>query len=93
MGELYKDDPYFVTTQVLGIDDKRIWMYHELYHLERKELVTTNEIMLLAFDLNERKVMRFLPEVYERAQKLAAAHSSLPLPRNASRSIALKAKP
>jgi hypothetical protein len=48
--------------------------------------------MLLAFDLNERKVMRFIPEVSERAQNLAAVQAALPLPKNASRAIALKAK-
>ncbi|MDX1400846.1 MAG: thioesterase family protein [Kiloniellales bacterium] len=89
IGELYKGDTYFITTQILGSDNKRIWMYHELYHGEREELVATNEVMLLGFDLKGRRVMNFNPEVLKRCQELTELHSRLALPTNASRSIGL----
>jgi acyl-CoA thioester hydrolase len=89
LSELHDGDPYYVLTQLLGTDDKRIWMYHELYHGEREELVATNEVMALGFDLNQRRLMRFLPEVRERLAELLAHHKLLPMPKNASRSIAM----
>ena len=92
MSELYDGDPYYVTTQVLGADSKRIWMFHELYHAEREELVATNEVMALAFDLNERRIMNFKPLVQERLDALAAQHTALPTPKNASRAIAIRPK-
>ena len=92
MNELYDSDPYYVKTQVLGADRKRIWMYHELYHSDREDIVASNEVMALAFDLNARRVMNFLPEVQERLDTLAARHAKLPPPTNASRSIAIRPK-
>ena len=92
LSELYDGDPYYITTQVLGADHKRIWMYHELYHGERADLVATNEIMALGFDLGRRQVMSFVPEVRERLAVLSALHASLPTPKNASRSIVLRKK-
>ena len=89
MSELHEGDPYYVLTQLLGTDEKRIWMYHELYHLDRDELVATNEVMALGFDLNERRLMSFLPEVRERLAEILALHRLLPMPKNASRAIAM----
>lgn len=89
LSELHEGDPYYVLTQLLGTDDKRIWMYHELYHREREELVATNEVMALGFDLNQRRLMQFLPEVRVRLAELLAHHHHLPMPKNASRAIAM----
>jgi acyl-CoA thioesterase FadM len=90
LSELHDGDPYFILTQLLGADGKRFWLYHELYHSERNELVATNEVMALGFDLNERRLMPFLPEVQERLAAIVAHHRRLPLPKNASRAIAMK---
>ena len=89
LSELHDGDSYYVSTQLLGTDEKRIWMYHELYHLEREELVATNEVMALGFDLNQRRLMRFLPEVQERLAEILACHCHLPMPKNASRAITM----
>ncbi len=54
--ELVRDDPYFVTAQILAYDEKRIHQFQRLYHAEKNFLAATGEWMNLHVDLKERRV-------------------------------------
>ncbi len=87
--ELRLDDPFRVSTQLLGADEKRFRLFHTLTHASEGFLAATNEVMALGFDLNARGLMRFKPAVQARMQEILAEHSRLPLPDNAGRFIAM----
>jgi carnitine 3-dehydrogenase len=67
-----------VTTQVLGVDDKRLHLFHELYRSDDDNLLATAEQMLLHVDTNEGRARPARPDILARIAKLAAAHAALP---------------
>jgi acyl-CoA thioester hydrolase len=82
-----------VRTQILGVDAKRVHLFHTLYRQDDGTLLGTNEQMLANIDASNAqagpKTAPFVAAVAERLLPLAQAHASLPKPANAGRSIAL----
>ena len=88
--EVRLNDPVVVTTQLLGYDQKRFHIFHELRHADRGFLSATNEVMALGFDLNSRKIQPFRKSVQQQLMAIADHHNCLEVPANAGRSIRLK---
>jgi acyl-CoA thioesterase FadM len=82
-----------VTTQVLGFDDKRLHLFHELYHSGDDLMLATAEQMFLHVDTAAGRASPARPEILARIAKLAAAHSALPPPERAGRAIGIPAAP
>jgi carnitine 3-dehydrogenase len=80
-----------VTTQVLGFDEKRIHLFHELHRSGDDVLLAAAEQMLLHVDTTAGRAHPASPEVLGRVAKLAAAHAALPTPERAGRSIGVTA--
>jgi acyl-CoA thioester hydrolase len=56
LSELNLDEPYIVTAQILGYDQKRIHQFQRMYHGETGDLAATAEWMNLHVDLGTRRV-------------------------------------
>jgi carnitine 3-dehydrogenase len=80
-----------VATQVLGFDDKRLHLFHELYRSRDDVLLATAEQMLLHVDTSAGRARPARPEVLTRIARLAAAHAALPKPQRAGRAIGVPA--
>jgi carnitine 3-dehydrogenase len=78
-----------VTTQVLGFDDKRLHVFHELHRSGDDVVLATAEQMLVHVDSAAGRAQPAGAEVLSRVAKLAAAHSRLPKPERAGRAIRL----
>jgi len=78
-----------VTTQVLGFDEKRLHLFHELYRSGDGDLLATAEQMLLHVDTSAGRAQPARPEIVARLAKLAAAHAGLPKPERAGRAIGI----
>lgn len=91
--EVRLDDPVRVTTQVLGADSKRFHIFNTLSHAGEGFVSATNEVMVLGFDLNERRVRPFKESVQARLDVLLTAHAPLPTPENAGRAIGMPRRP
>jgi carnitine 3-dehydrogenase len=78
-----------VTTQVLGFDEKRLHLFHELRRSGDDELVATAEQMLLHVETTAGRAHPARPEVLSQIAKLAAAHAALPKPERAGRAIGI----
>jgi acyl-CoA thioester hydrolase len=82
-----------VRTQILGVDAKRVHLFHTLHRQDDGVLLATNEQMLANIDASNAetgpKTAPFLPAVAGLLLPLAQAHAALPRPANAGRSIAL----
>jgi acyl-CoA thioester hydrolase len=84
-----------VRTQILGVDAKRVHLFHTLHRQDDGTLLATNEQMLANIDASNAttgpKTAPFVPAVAALLLPLAQAHASFPRPVNAGRSIALPA--
>jgi carnitine 3-dehydrogenase len=82
-----------VTTRVLGFDEKRLHLFHELYRSGDDLLLATAEQMFLHVDTGEARAHPAQPEILARIAKLAALHAALPRPARAGRAIGIPDAP
>ena len=84
--------PLRVTTQVLGVDDKRMHVFHAMYDGEMRNLLATTEVMLLHVDTSgdEVRASPFPRAVVERLEGVMAEHSQIAKPEHAGGVIGLR---
>jgi len=68
-----------LSLHVLGVDDKRLHIAHEM-HCGSGALVATAEQMLLHVNTRAGKATPFPPEIGGRLRQIRAAHAALPVP-------------
>jgi carnitine 3-dehydrogenase len=78
---------FHVTTQVLGQDEKRIHLWHEMFRSEDHTLLATGEHMLLHVDTHAGHSCPMESELLAKAQAVAEGHRGLPRPEAAGRAI------
>jgi carnitine 3-dehydrogenase len=78
-----------VTTQVLGFDERRLHLFHELYRSDDDVRLATAEQMFVHVDTAEGRARPAQPKVLARIAKLATAHAALPRPERAGRAIGM----
>jgi acyl-CoA thioester hydrolase len=87
--ELLVGERVRVTTQILGVDSKRLHLSHEMFMAASGQRAATQELMYLHVDLATRRVVPFPDGVRERVAAAALAHARLPCPDWAGRRIAM----
>lgn len=87
--EVKEGTPIEVRTQILGVDAKRLNVYHTLHVAGTAPVLAANQQMLLNVDMAGPRAAAFAASVLPRVQALAARHELLPLPKYAGRAIAL----
>jgi len=90
--ELLVREQVRVVTQILGADDKRIHLAHEMYSLADSRRAATQELMFLSIDLGRRRVVPFLAGVRDSVTAAAATHATLPQPDWIGRRLAMPAR-
>jgi len=80
-------EPIYVTTQILGVDDKRLHVFHRLHRVNGDALVATGEQMHLHVDTATAKACRIDSAVQAKLAALAGAQASLPVPPEAGRQV------
>jgi acyl-CoA thioester hydrolase len=90
--EIKLGDPVQVFIRLLGADEKRMHLFEEMRHATEGWLATTSENISLHIDMSVRRVAPFPPDIAERVQAVVQAHSVLPRPEGAGRSIGLPTK-
>jgi acyl-CoA thioester hydrolase len=82
-----------VRTQLLGIDAKRVHVFHTMHRQDDGMLLATNEQMLANIDNSNPdrgpKTAAFAPRVASRLEQLFGMHKDLHRPANAGRCISL----
>ena len=87
--ELLVGERVRVVSLIIGADDKRLHLAHEMFRIAGGERAATQELMFLSIDLGMRRVVPFLGEAQTRVAAAAAAHARLPKPRWLARQISL----
>ncbi len=67
-----------ITTRVLGVDRKRLHIYHEMFRGDDHSLLATTEQMLVHVDMNAARGVAILPDVRAALEAIADAHRALP---------------
>ena len=78
--EVKQGDEVFVTTQLLGYDEKRFHYFHRMYHAQQRYLAATSELLCLYVDMNERRVTQMPDPIMDRLSEIQQSHAELPLP-------------
>ena len=91
--EVAGGEPVTVETRVLGCDEKRVHLFHRMFHRERGEErgaeLATGEHMLLHVDTAAGRAAPAAPEVRARLEAIARAQEPLGAPEGAGRRIAM----
>ena len=78
--EVKEGDEVYVTTQLLGYDEKRFHYFHQMYQAEQGYLAATSELLCLFVDMNLRRVSQMPGPILARLAEIRQSHAALPLP-------------
>ncbi|HVH76237.1 MAG TPA: thioesterase family protein [Stellaceae bacterium] len=87
--ELLQGERVGVRTQILGCDEKRLHLAHEMRFAGADRRAAMQELMYLHVDLRARRVVPWPAAAGARVAAAAAAHAHLPRPAWAGRHIAI----
>jgi acyl-CoA thioester hydrolase len=90
--ELREIDAVRVSVQLLGCDAKRIHLFEQLLHATENWVSATCESLTLHVDMTAKKVAPFPDSVVRLIERMKTAHSVLPRPNGAGRSIGMSKK-
>jgi acyl-CoA thioester hydrolase len=90
--EVREADLLRVTIQLLAYDAKRIHLFEQLLHATENWVSATSESMTLHVDMTAKKVTPFPESVMRKLERMQTAHSVLPRPEAAGRSIKMPVK-
>ncbi|HEX6383207.1 MAG TPA: thioesterase family protein [Anaerolineae bacterium] len=85
--ELKVDSPLRFATRLLGYDQKRIHIFHEMFHGDEGFLAATFEAMMLHVDLQQVKSAPLPADILAWLAEIHAAHKELALPDQVGRAI------
>jgi acyl-CoA thioesterase FadM len=77
-------------SQLLGCDEKRLHVFHQMSQAPGGDVVATNELMFLHVSIASERVTPMPPERWQAATRLATAHAALATPASAGRRIQLR---
>jgi carnitine 3-dehydrogenase len=80
MQEVAVHEPLRITTQILGVDAKRVHLVHDMRHGDTDVQLAVVEQMLVHVDMNAGRSAPILPHVAAALTAIAAAHAHLPVP-------------
>jgi len=78
--EVSGGEPLRLTLHLLGVDDKRLHLFHAMYHGGDGTLLATAEQLLVHVDTGRGRAVPLPPHLYGRLRTIHAAHSALPVP-------------
>ncbi len=78
--ELLEGEAFFVESQIVDFDHKRLHLFHTMRRVEDQRLVATNELMLMNIDYESRRSAPWPIWAKERIAAMAAAHQALAKP-------------
>jgi carnitine 3-dehydrogenase len=87
LGEAKSGEPLYVTAQLLGVDEKRVHIFQRMHRGRDDKEIATAEQMYLHADTAAGKALAADPAVRAKLEAIRGAHSGLPSPAEAGRTI------
>jgi carnitine 3-dehydrogenase len=91
-GEAKVNEPLYVTTQVLALDDKRFHIFHRLYRGRDGVMIATGEQMHLHVDTAAAKATPMGLALQAKLEPLRQAHAALQVPEEAGKPMGDRAR-
>ena len=91
--EVSEGEPIRLTLQLLDADEKRLHIFHAMFHDVSGVLLATGEQMLVHVDMRSGRSAPMRPEMQAKVQAIRAAHAGLPRPAQAGAPIGIRRKP
>jgi acyl-CoA thioester hydrolase len=88
--EAVQGDPLTMTLRVLDADDRRLHVFHEMFHASTGALLATAEQLLVHVDTGVGRSCPMPPEVDERVRAVVGAHRALPVPESVGRPMGIR---
>ena len=85
-------EPLRFTTQLLDVDEKRLHLFHAMYHGDSDELLCTTEQMLLHVDMGASAASPIASDVHAALEAIVAVHRDLPRPDQVGRRMEIRKK-
>jgi carnitine 3-dehydrogenase len=92
LGEAKVGEDLYVTTQILGVDDKRLHVFLRLYRRRDDALIATGEQMHLHVDTGIPKAVPMGAGLRDKLDTLRQAHAKLGVPAEAGKPVGSRAK-
>ena len=90
--EVAEGAPLRLTLHVLDMDDKRMHIFHAMYHGTEGHLLATGEQMLVHVDMEQGRAAPMPDVLYQRVAAVHRAHSALPIPAQAGQPLGIRRK-
>jgi carnitine 3-dehydrogenase len=87
LGEAKAGEPLYVTAQLLGVDDKRLHVFHRMHRGRDDKQIATAEQMYLHVDTAAARAAPADTAVRAKLESIHDGHSRLPIPPEAGRSV------
>lgn len=88
--EVHPGDRLRFTTQFLDHDEKRLHLFHRMYHADEGYLAATNELMIMHMNLKTRRPAPFPSAASARIADIRRLQDDLPRPEAAGRVIGIR---
>jgi len=75
---------------VLGLDSKRLHIFHQMFHGDTGDLLATTEQMLIHVDMKKAKASEIDHDVFSILEKVWNSHQKLPSPKQKGRVMEIK---
>lgn len=82
--------PLRLTLQLLDADDKRMHLFHSMFHASSGELLATGEQMLVHVDTRAGRAAAMPADIHDHVHAVLAAHAALPRPPQAGAAIGIR---
>jgi carnitine 3-dehydrogenase len=90
--EVAEGEPLRLTLQLLDHDDKRVHIFHAMYHATTGDLLATAEQMLVHVDMAQGRSAPMPADLQARLQAIAKAHTGLPTPPQVGKPMGIRRK-
>ena len=90
--EVAEGEPLRLTLQLLDHDDKRVHIFHAMYHATTGDLLATAEQMLVHVDMAQGRSKPMPADLQARLQAIAIAHACLPTPSQVGKPMGIRRK-
>ena len=90
--EVSQGEALRLTLQLLDLDEKRLHIFHAMFHGTSGKLLATAEQMLVHVNMKEGRSEAMPVDLYQRVLAIRAAHAGLPAPAQAGHTIGIPRK-
>ena len=88
--EVREGNPLAFTTRILGVDARRVHLFHTMHHATEGWLAATNELVLMHVDLGIRRSCPLPEPAAEVLTEIHRSQAALPMPHQVGGVVGLK---